>query len=622
MAEGVRDARERSLAALFVVAVIVVTAHAGAAYLPSTWGWVSLGPLVASGAAVVALGYVEGTRFDLAFLGSLLLLCLWTWLSVLWSDSIPRSVAEVERDLVYAAAITALLVFARERSLESLNLGLLAAVTAVCGYGLLTRLFPDAFGLDTGAGYRLFRPIGYWNALGITAAMGMLLALDCSISARKVLIRALACGALVVLVCTLYFTYSRTAWIALFAGAVAVFSFEPNRVRLAVVTAWLVPVLALAVWLSSRFRWLNDADATLRTAAHEGHRLAFILACLVVLAVGLRLALERLPRRRWLPRAVWTGAAVALATAGVAVIVVGLVRIGGPTALWSRASDSFRASPFSPNSNLDSRLFSLSGHSRVDYWRVAWSETAAHPWLGSGAGTYDLYWARLRALPVTTLDAHSLYLETLAELGPIGLFLLVTFLVTPLLALRRARGQPLVAGAFGAYVAYLLAAGVDWYWEIPTVTLVGLFCATTIVVAARGSSSKRTLTIPQRGVALALLAAASVAAVVVQVGNSAIADGAHAAGEGRYAQAAADDARGTRWAPWSALAWQSLGRAQRAMGDVARARASFRKAIEKDPRDWEPWYDFAVASRGEARAHALATIRRLNPLAPLPPSGG
>jgi O-Antigen ligase len=620
MVEGEQVARERSLAALVVFALVAVTAHAGAAYLPSTWGWVALGPLVAAGAAVLALGQVEGGPFDIALLGTLLLFFLWTWLSVLWSDSVPRTVSEVERDLVYVAAIAALLVFARKRSVESLTLGLLAAVTAVCGYGLLTRLFPDAFGLDTGAGYRLSRPIGYWNALGIIAAMGMLLALGCSISARRALIRALSCGALVVLVCTLYFTFSRTAWIALFAGALAVFVLEPNRARLAVVAVWLVPVLACAVWLSSRFRWLNDTGAQPQAAAHDGHRLAVIVAGLVVLTAALGFALDRLPHRRWLPRAVWMGAGVALSAACLAVIGVGLVRIGGPAALWSRASDAFRASSWSPDSNLDSRLFSLSGHSRADYWRVAWSETSAHPWLGSGAGTYDLYWTRLRPLPVTALDAHSLYLETLAELGPIGLFFLVSFLVTPLLALRRARGQPLVAAVSGAYVAYLLAAGVDWYWEIPTVTLVALFCGTTIVVAARTTGSKRKLTLPRRGTVLALLAAASAAAVVVQVGNSAVADAAHAASKGRFGQEAAEAARATRWAPWSALAWQSLGRAQRALGQIGQARASFMRATEKDPRDWEPWYDLAVASQGPERLHARATVRRLNPFGPLPPS--
>src|SRR5439155_26054988 len=136
---------------------------------------------------------------------------------------------------------------------------------------------------------------------------------------------------------------------------------------------------------------------------------------------------------------------------------------------------SFNAS-LADQQNLNRRLFSLSGNYRKYNWHTAWQEVEAYPRLGSGAGTYDVYWFEHRRVPQTVHDAHNLYLETLAELGPVGLLLLVGVLAVPLIAVTRARASPLAGVAFGAYVAYTLHAAVDWDWEMPAITLVGLFC--------------------------------------------------------------------------------------------------------------------------------------------------
>lgn len=107
-----------------------------------------------------------------------------------------------------------------------------------------------------------------------------------------------------------------------------------------------------------------------------------------------------------------------------------------------------------------------------------------NPLLGSGAGTFGAFLLREGSTPYYAHDAHNLYLETLAELGPVGLCLLIAGLAIPLLALR-GRRDPLVAIAGGLYVAFLLHAGVDWDWEFPPVTLLGLLGAVTILVGKR-----------------------------------------------------------------------------------------------------------------------------------------
>jgi hypothetical protein len=135
--------------------------------------------------------------------------------------------------------------------------------------------------------------------------------------------------------------------------------------------------------------------------------------------------------------------------------------------------------------NLTARLF---GANRPHYWHVAWHEVRLNPWLGSGAGTFDRYWLLYRPVSSFARDAHSLYLETLAELGPVGLALLLVALGLPLLVLRHRR-DPLLATAAAGYAAYLLHTGVDWDWELPVVTLTGLICGGSLLVATRADDA-------------------------------------------------------------------------------------------------------------------------------------
>jgi O-antigen ligase len=130
------------------------------------------------------------------------------------------------------------------------------------------------------------------------------------------------------------------------------------------------------------------------------------------------------------------------------------------------------------------QTLSLVGQNRPNYWAVAWQDYEAHPLLGSGAGSYGAYWFAHRPTGEIVQDAHSLYIETLAELGPIGLLLLGAAMAMPLVGLRR-RGDPLAAAASGAYVAFLAHAAVDWDWEVPAVTLVGVCSGAAILVATR-----------------------------------------------------------------------------------------------------------------------------------------
>jgi O-antigen ligase len=148
---------------------------------------------------------------------------------------------------------------------------------------------------------------------------------------------------------------------------------------------------------------------------------------------------------------------------------------------------------------------------RPYYWRAALEQYRTAPLTGTGAGTFAEAWLQFRPDDLTLLDtpqvmdAHSLYLETLAELGPVGIVLLAAALAVPLVAAGRRRREPWVAGVAGCYGAYLIHAGLDWDWEMPAVTFSALLCGVALLVAARD----RELALGRRGRAacLAMLAA-------------------------------------------------------------------------------------------------------------------
>jgi hypothetical protein len=155
---------------------------------------------------------------------------------------------------------------------------------------------------------------------------------------------------------------------------------------------------------------------------------------------------------------------------------------------------------------------------RSSYYHVAWHEYLAHPLLGSGAGTFGHYW--LQSGRVTqwggALDAHSLYLETLAELGPVGLCLVLGLFLYPLRRVVSQRRLPAVPAAAGAAVAFLVHAGLDWDWELPAVVVAGLACCAVVAFAEHeaGAETEPEVQRAARGVALAAALLAGAASIV------------------------------------------------------------------------------------------------------------
>jgi O-antigen ligase len=464
---------------------------------------------------------------------------------------------------------------------------------------------------------RLETPIGYWNALGIFAAMGALLLAGLAARARWLPGRALAAGCTVVCVTTLYFTFSRGSWLALFVGIVVALVVDPRRAQLSLVFLVLAPFSAAAVLLASRSTSLVDLSGSLAQAAGDGHRLALEVVLLAVGAGGAILALG-LVADRWRPtrtaRTVYVGAIV---LAVLVSIGVGLAHYGGPVSAAQRAWHSFRGAPVAVGAGqtLNARLFSLSSNGRVDLWKAAWHDASSHSVLGSGAGSYERYWYAHRTDPQSVRDAHSLYLETFAELGAVGLAVLVALLAVPLVALVRLRERRFAPVLGAGYVAFLVHAAVDWDWELPAVVVVALLAGVGLLALGR---DKRSLEVGVGArVALAALVLVPVAgfSAYTLIGNRQTSEAADAAGRGDWTRAASEARSAISWSPWDARPWHVLAAADAAVGRRRQAVSDMRHAVALSPNDWTLWYDLGNVSVGAGRRRAYARVRQLNPKA-------
>jgi O-antigen ligase len=125
---------------------------------------------------------------------------------------------------------------------------------------------------------------------------------------------------------------------------------------------------------------------------------------------------------------------------------------------------------------------------RYEYWKVAVRAFADHPLAGTGSAGFRVQWLRERPFAESVHDAHSLYLETAAELGVCGLLALLAccggLVVGAVRAVRRERAA--AAGAAAALAVWLLHAGLDWDWEMPALSLVALVLGARLLAGGPG----------------------------------------------------------------------------------------------------------------------------------------
>ena len=183
------------------------------------------------------------------------------------------------------------------------------------------------------------------------------------------------------------------------------------------------------------------------------------------------------------------------------------------------------------------RFESSSGSGRYQLWQSALEANESEPLTGIGAGTFEYWWAREGTLAGFVRDAHSLYLETLAEVGIVGLVLLGGLLLTVIITgVRRSLSglsierRALVAGATAACVAFATSAAVDWVWELTVIPVVFMLLAAAILgpsAETRGRETSRfdgALPTPARLAAVAVAVVGIVAVAIPLAGATSVRD--------------------------------------------------------------------------------------------------
>jgi hypothetical protein len=407
----------------------------------------------------------------------------WVAISADWAPRADLAHADLERALLYLAALAlgATLWQGSRAAARVVEPAVAAGILAVTGYGLAGRLLPGVVELDAGqlAGSRLHQPLTYWNGMGELAAMGLILcARLAGDRTRAGAIRSLAAAAAVPIGTALYLTYSRGALVTAVGGLIVLLALAPtwSQLRALAITVEGAGFAIAACVALPGVRALSG-DAGDRQA--DG---AVALAVLLVVAL-LAAAVTAWARRvedegstrlgpLGLPaRAPWIAGAIAVALIAVPIAAGG--NEGAP-----RFSDSTQ------------RLIST-GSNRYEYWNVALDAAADHPLRGVGAGGFGAEWNRERPIDEVVRDAHSLYVETLAELGLVGLLLLLAALASIAAGARAFyRVDPgLAAGPIAALTAFALHAGIDWDWELPALTLVAVGLAGLVLSRAPGRTA-------------------------------------------------------------------------------------------------------------------------------------
>jgi hypothetical protein len=597
--------------------------------------------IVMLGVLLGVLPVARPTRPQLLALGALVLFALWTGLGALWSPSSEQTVGELSRLSTYAAVLALAILGVRAGARHLLIGGITAAIAAVALLALVSRLHPAWFPADQTAQFlpstrsRLNYPLNYWNGLAAFTALGIPLALHFATSARMLALRALSAAAMPIMAATLYLTFSRGGLVEAAAGLLVYVALTPGR-------GWRLGTLAVggaggALLIASIHQRPAIDHGLLATSAarHGGNELiaiAVVVCAGVALLQGALALLESHARMPGLPVAVVRRRGPLLLTAAVIAIAL-FVASGGPHAI-SHAWRDFKNPGLQVTAgqeNTASRLAAVSGNGRYQYWGSALDAFSAHPIQGLGAGTFQFWWAARGSIRSYVVNAHSLYFETLAETGLLGLMLLLVVFGAGIVALagrwRRPGGgdRAVLAAVLGACAAFCVAAGVDWVWQIPAIPVVFLL----LIGGAGARRQRRRSGQPAlsrraglaRSAAWVALALAGVVALVIPMASGVSLRESQAQARVTHFEPALHDARtAVGWEPYAASPRLQQALVMEASGDYAGAAAAARQAVSAAPTDWKGWL---VLSRIEAEAGrprpAVAAYRKARSMDPRDP---
>jgi O-antigen ligase len=612
-------------AALGVAGAVFALSYANGGYFPTTRSYAGIAAwwLLGVGAAIgLASAWAAIDRLALAALGLFAAFAVWVLISMGWASDAERAFAQFNQVSLYVAVLAIAIVLARLLPARVLVGGVALALSAIATVALVSRFFPSTFGVSPGAQflqplkYRLSFPLGYWNGLGIEVALAYPLLLSIMTSRRSRLANALAAFPLPLLAAVMYLTSSRGAFAAAAVGVVAFIALTPKRwaALAGVVVAGVAGAASVALLVPKKELVNGQMDTAL--GVHQGHEAALWIGISCVVVALVWVGLVELGTRVPTP-----SRRVGQVTAVMLVVLAGVVIVSAhPIAKF----DSFKSNPAVANTHgtdTTSHLLSSSGSGRWQFWSAAVSEFRAHPLNGGGAGSWEAWWLQHNSLRAASEFAHSLYLESLAELGIVGLLLIAAAVLTAVVGAVRsalALASTEVAAAAACGIAFYFAGAYDWVWQLAGIAVVGVGM---LGVAMGSLPATRATAWGRAGIVRPAIAVLAVAAIIPQF--VVLAAGSHLrnaqdafyAGDAPRARSEALAAKAIE--PWAATPYLWLGLTAEGDGNYKVASRWLSDAISRSRRDYQLWLRAAIIEykRGDARTamRDLAEAHRLNP---------
>lgn len=584
--------------------------------------------LIAGGGLAVAGSMLLAPRrerlWGIAPLTFMFALAVLTALSISWAANPSDTWLEANRTFAYASVFAAAVALAH--AVPHRWGALLGAITLACvvisAYAVLTKILPGP--LNPYEVYaRLSEPFGYWNSVGLMAALGVpgLLWLGSRRTGHQGL-NALAYPALGLSLLTILLSYSRGALLAAAIGTAFWFvTVKPRRLRAAaVLVSGATGAAVAAAWVFSQSA-LSDDRVVLDLRETAGLQLGLLVVALlaVLTLVGLGVgfvAAARPPSPRARRR---IGVVLLVGLALVPVGVAGKLALsnkglgGSISSSWTSLTDPNASLPINDPSRL-----TAAGSVRARYWDEALHIFRDNAFVGVGAGGYATVRKRYQTADGSVRQAHGYVVQTLADLGIAGMAISLALLVAWLASAAAATGlrrrddvrtySPERIGLL-TLVAVVIVFGVhsliDWTWFVPANAMVGLIAAGW--VAGRGPLGAATRRVhgslaqrlraglAERGRAICAAAVLVLALV----------------------------AAWTAWQPLRSddIAQQSLATLE--SGDVGLARKQAQEAHDRDPLAVDPLFKLSQIEEqaGNRQIQARAALEeavRLQPANPEP----
>lgn len=553
-------------------------------------------------------------------------------LSMAWANNNEEAFIAVIRVLAYLGLFVAVVLASSAGGARPWLLGLALGLGAVALVAILGRLQPGLFSASQAmleelppARTRLSFPTAYWNGLGTCMALGIVLFTWLATDAPGRLARAGAAALIPPAVLALLLTSSRGGFVALAVGLAVLLLL--GRPRSPLVWSALVggagAVLLLGLTGAAAPAVL-DGELVTADAQRQGDVMLLVTALVIAGTAAVHFVAEPLFARVRVPRiGARTAAVVALLIAAAAVAVGSLTGATNSATAWvgDRVEGACEL-PEGRGGAVTDHLASASGSGRCQYWEVGLEGFVEAPIGGLGAGGFEGWWAEHHTFTRPASFAHSIFVTWLADLGIVGLALVVGFLAVAFAAGLGARTGPGPASARAVALALLAAgtfsAAIDWMWEFPAAFVIVVVAAALLTGPALHPAGE-----PRRsrfGFGVAALIAGwvtIVAALLSFFGQGKISDSEEALNRNDLdgAVGAADTA--TTLQPWAAEPYLLKAAALEARGDLEGADEAVQAAIDRAPADFRTW---AVAARIEAKAGdvpgALASLARANALSP------